>query len=145
MELIRVFKFAASATAHVAAATLVEEGDTSSSSKYEDSGKDFWITSVGKFKFSIDELPPSLQFTYQLLKVMWYASQAQIFKAFNLLSISQKIPDEEDSEVLYHLLKCLKILFIHGEVMLKASKEHRGFLIWCQEHLLIKKQVLYHF
>jgi len=48
---------------------LVEEGDTSGSSKCEDSGKDFWTTSVGKFKFSIEELPPSLQFTFQLLKV----------------------------------------------------------------------------
>ncbi|CAG7837387.1 unnamed protein product [Allacma fusca] len=106
----------ASATAHVASATLInEEGGLDG--KTDESGKDFWSTSVGKFKFSIDELPPYLQFTYELLK---------------------KIPDEEDSELLYHLLKCLKILFIHGEVMQKAAKDHRGFLIWCQENLLIK-------
>jgi hypothetical protein len=38
-----------------------------------------------------------------------------------------------------YLLKSLKIMFLHEEVRLKASKEHRGFVIWCQENLLIKK------
>jgi len=38
-----------------------------------------------------------------------------------------------------YLLKSLKIMFLHEEVLLKAAKEYRGFVIWCQENLLIKK------
>lgn len=34
-----------------------------------DDGDDFWHTSVGKFKFSLDSLPQPLQYIYQLLKV----------------------------------------------------------------------------
>lgn len=41
-----------------------EEGDE----ELED-GDDFWHTSVGKFKFSIDTLPQPLQYMHQLLKV----------------------------------------------------------------------------
>lgn len=51
----------------------------------------------------------------------------------------QKIPDEEDPEVMHNMLKCLRIMFLHGEVFMKASKDHRGFVIWCQENLIIKK------
>ena len=69
-QLSDVSKIIASATAHIAAATLVDgEGETPGG-KAEESGKDFWTTSVGKFKFCIEELPPALQFTYQLLKVL---------------------------------------------------------------------------
>lgn len=32
--------------------------------------EDFWQTSVGKFRFTIDELPQQLQYIHQLLKVI---------------------------------------------------------------------------
>ena len=62
------FCISASATAQVASATLVNE-EGGADGKPEESGKDFWNTSVGRFKFCIDELPPYLQFTYEILKV----------------------------------------------------------------------------
>ncbi|OXA59651.1 Protein unc-79 [Folsomia candida] len=108
----------ASATAHIASsATLVGDEQVIGGDLSGESDKDFWITSVGKFKFCIEELPPYLQFTFELLK---------------------KIPEIEDPELMEYLLKCLKIMFLHEEVMQKAAKEHRGFVIWCQENLLIK-------
>jgi len=64
---------AASATVNVAAATLIDGTEPDAlSGKSDESGKDFWTTSVGKFKFCIEELPPAIQFTYQLLKVPAY-------------------------------------------------------------------------
>jgi hypothetical protein len=63
----------ASATAHVASSgTLLgdEQGlGGSDAGTAGESEKDFWTTSVGKFKFCIEELPPYLQFTFELLKV----------------------------------------------------------------------------
>lgn len=58
----------ATATAHVAKATLVDENDQRIDSADEDM-EDFWQTSVGKFRFTIEELPQQLQYIHQLLKV----------------------------------------------------------------------------
>lgn len=44
--------------------------------------------------------------------------------------------------MIYYMLQCLYILVLHGDAFTKAAKEHRGFFIWCQENLLIKKFVL---
>nr|XP_042898256.1 protein unc-79 homolog isoform X2 [Parasteatoda tepidariorum] len=76
----------------------------------------FWHTTEGKFKFTIEELPPQLQLFYALLKDL------AVF---------------EDADVLYHILTCLKIMCLHSEVLNKAAHNHRGFLIWCQENLLV--------
>ena len=45
-----------------------DSGETDLQEDLED-GDDFWHTSVGKFKISVDTLPQPLQYIYQLLKV----------------------------------------------------------------------------
>ncbi|ERL94236.1 hypothetical protein D910_11517, partial [Dendroctonus ponderosae] len=78
---------------------------------------DFWQTSLGKFKFSLDDLPEPIQFIHQLL-----------------LELSKVIKPD----ILYYMLKCLNILILYGDACTRASKENKGFFIWCQEHLIIK-------
>lgn len=85
-----------------------------------DDGDDFWHTSVGKFKFTLDTLPQPLQYIHQLL--------------IELRNI-------EKPDILYFMLQCLNILALHGDALTDAAREHRGFFIWCQENLLIKKYV----
>ncbi|XP_055589112.1 protein unc-79 homolog isoform X2 [Uranotaenia lowii] len=114
----------ATATVQIAKPTIVgdnyegdeEEGNGDAHYDLED-GDDFWHTSVGKFKFSIDNLPQSLQYIHQLLK---------------------EIPTIEKPDILYYTLQCLKIMVLHGDAFSKAARDDRGFFIWCQENLLIK-------
>jgi hypothetical protein len=40
---------------------------------------------------------------------------------------------------MYHILQSLHIMCLHGDALIRASRDHRGFLIWCQENLLIEK------
>uniref|UniRef100_A0A182PPV4 Uncharacterized protein n=1 Tax=Anopheles epiroticus TaxID=199890 RepID=A0A182PPV4_9DIPT len=82
-----------------------------------DGDEEFWHTSVGKFKFSIDTLPQSLQFIYQLLK---------------------EIPHIDKADILYYVLQCLNVMVLHGDAFVKAARDNRGFFIWCQENMLIK-------
>ncbi|XP_041775558.1 protein unc-79 homolog isoform X1 [Anopheles merus] len=82
-----------------------------------DGDEEFWHTSVGKFKFSIDALPQSLQFIYQLLK---------------------EIPNIDKADILYYVLQCLNVMVLHGDAFVKAARDNRGFFIWCQENMLIK-------
>lgn len=100
----------------MASATLVDENDHTVNQTKDDN--DFWHTSQGKFKFTIEELPIQLQLIYCLL---------------NELSV------HKDADVLYHMLLLLKLKCLHAEVLNKAAREHRGFLIWCQENLLVTK------
>lgn len=81
-------------------------------------GENFWETSIGKFKFSLDSLPQPVQYIHQLLK---------------------ELPNISKPDILYYMLQCLNILALHGDALTKAARDHRGFLIWCQENLLIKK------
>lgn len=83
-----------------------------------DNGEDFWHTSVGKFKFSLEALPQPLQYIHQLLT---------------------ELPTIEKPEILYYMLQCLNTLALHGDALAKAARDQRGFFIWCQENLLIKK------
>ncbi|XP_066903218.1 protein unc-79 homolog isoform X4 [Halyomorpha halys] len=106
----------ATATAQVARPTLVGENDETIESGGEEM-EDFWQTSVGKFRFTIDELPQQLQYIHQLLK---------------------EISKTEDPDVLYYMLNCLYLMCLHGDALFKAVKHHKGFIIWCQENLLIK-------
>uniref|UniRef100_A0A914MJ01 Uncoordinated protein 79 n=1 Tax=Meloidogyne incognita TaxID=6306 RepID=A0A914MJ01_MELIC len=80
----------------------------------------FWETSVGRFRFSLEQLPAQLRLTYVLLK---------------------NIEREPDPDVQFFLLSMLKYLFLHRECLLNARKEqeHRGFLVWIQENLLIPR------
>lgn len=81
-------------------------------------GDDFWYTSVGKFKITLDTLPQRLQYIHQLLV---------------------ELPNIEKPDILYFMLQCLNILALNGDALADASREHRGFFIWCQENHLIKK------
>ncbi|XP_055534340.1 protein unc-79 homolog isoform X11 [Wyeomyia smithii] len=114
----------ATATVQIAKPTIVGETyqdlkdcDDTDTHRDLDDRDNFWHTSVGKFKFSIDNLPQSLQYIYQLLK---------------------EIPTIEKPDILYYILQCLKIMVLHGDAFTKAARDDRGFFIWCQENLLIR-------
>ncbi|XP_050316962.1 protein unc-79 homolog isoform X4 [Bactrocera neohumeralis] len=94
-----------------------ENGSVSDEEEDEEEGEDFWHTSVGKFKFTLDQLPQTLQYIHQLLT---------------------EIPTIKKPEILYYVLQCLNVMALHGDALAKAAREHRGFFIWCQENLLIK-------
>ncbi|CAG0891189.1 unnamed protein product [Darwinula stevensoni] len=110
----------ATAKVEVASAIVVNENDepvpVGSEESDHQSREQFWITSVGKFKFSLTELPCQLQLIYHMLI---------------------HLPDHHDADVVYHLLMSLKHLIIHADSLGMAAKEHRGFLIWTQENLTI--------
>lgn len=46
-----------------------ENGSGSEEDEEEEDSDDFWHTSVGKFKFTLDQLPQPLQYIHQLLTV----------------------------------------------------------------------------
>ncbi|XP_033232349.1 protein unc-79 homolog isoform X5 [Drosophila pseudoobscura] len=94
-----------------------ENGSGSDEDEEEEDSDDFWHTSVGKFKFTLDTLPQPLQYIHQLLT---------------------EIPTIKKPEILYYVLQCLNTMALHGDALAKAAKEQRGFFIWCQENLLIK-------
>ncbi|XP_034485959.1 protein unc-79 homolog [Drosophila innubila] len=94
-----------------------ENGSGSDDDEEEEDSDDFWHTSVGKFKFTLDQLPQPLQYIHQLLT---------------------EIPTIKKPEILYYVLQCLKTMALHGDALAKAAREQRGFFIWCQENLLIK-------
>ncbi|CAB3238060.1 unnamed protein product [Arctia plantaginis] len=88
-------------------------GDNEASAEsVDDDMINFWLTSAGKFHFCIEELPQELQYIHQLL---------------------QELKSTSRPDVLYHLLQCLQVLVLNTD----ALADHRGFLIWCQENLLI--------
>ena len=78
--------------------------------------KEIWKTSQGNFTFAIKDMPPQFQLVFEFLK---------------------EIRLHDDADVLYHLLYCLKLLTLHSEILNKSAKNYKGFLIWCQENLLI--------
>ncbi|KAG8319395.1 Protein unc-79 [Homalodisca vitripennis] len=106
----------ATAKVQVARPNLVGENDQPVDAPEEDMD-DFWHTSVGKFRFTIEELPHQLQYIHTLLK---------------------ELPKTEEPDVLYYMLQCLHLMVLHGDALNKAVKDHRGFIIWCQENLIIK-------
>ncbi|CAG2107379.1 unnamed protein product, partial [Medioppia subpectinata] len=95
---------------------LDEDNDSVFDKRFDEMGKNFWETSYGKFKFTIEELPPQEQLVYVFLK---------------------EVSAHNDADVLYHLLYCVKLMSLHSEVLNKAAKNNKGFVIWCQENLLI--------
>ncbi|XP_069937362.1 protein unc-79 homolog isoform X2 [Cherax quadricarinatus] len=108
----------AHATANVALPSVVGEDDEpiDTTQHSDDDSDNFWVTSQGKFKFRIEELPPHLQVIHTLLI---------------------RLEKFEDGDVVYHICECLKYLVLHGEAMAHAANDHRGFLIWCQENKTI--------
>ena len=77
----------------------------------------YWVTTAGKFRFSLEELPNHLQLIYGFLKELYHLIR----------------PDTQR-----HLLRCVEILCLHCEVLSKsACREHPGFLFWVQENLTV--------
>lgn len=113
-------RFSAMAKAQIVKAQVIGENDEPVETDSGDDVDNFWQTSVGKFKFSVPDLPQPLQYIHQLL---------------------QELSKVDKPDVLYYMLQCLNVLILHGDACTIASKEHRGFFIWCQENLLIKKLV----
>ncbi|XP_018400157.1 PREDICTED: protein unc-79 homolog isoform X2 [Cyphomyrmex costatus] len=107
----------ATATVSVAKPHLIGENDEPVSLSPEADSDDFWHTSVGKFRFTIEELPEQLQYIHKLLK--------------EIMTIDK--PD-----ILYYMLQCLNVMCLYGDAFNTAVKDHQGFFIWCQENLLIK-------
>lgn len=58
------------ATAQIAKPHVIGENDEPIESDTGDDIENFWHTSLGKFKFCVDELPQPLQYIYQILKVI---------------------------------------------------------------------------
>ncbi|KAK6744197.1 hypothetical protein RB195_011102 [Necator americanus] len=79
---------------------------------------DFYQTSVGRFRFSIDQLPPQLKMIHALLKNLEYA---------------------EDPDVENFIMNTLKFLCLHCGSLSNARREYRGFLIWIQESMMVPK------
>ncbi|XP_076392329.1 UNC-79 domain-containing protein isoform X6 [Megachile rotundata] len=107
----------ATATVSVAKARLIGENDQPLNLSPENEADDFWHTSVGKFRFNIEDLPEQLQYIHKLLK--------------EIMTIDK--PD-----ILYYMLQCLNVMCLYGDAFNIAVKDHQGFFIWCQENLLIK-------
>ncbi|XP_024935950.1 protein unc-79 homolog isoform X3 [Cephus cinctus] len=107
----------ATATVNVEKPHLIGENDQPVNLSPENELDDFWHTSVGKFRFVIEDLPEQLQYIHKLLK--------------EIISVDK--PD-----ILYYMLQCLNVMCLHGDAFSTAVKDHQGFFIWCQENLLIK-------
>uniref|UniRef100_A0A8R1UE95 Uncoordinated protein 79 n=1 Tax=Pristionchus pacificus TaxID=54126 RepID=A0A8R1UE95_PRIPA len=112
-------------TCHVLMSTLVQGKTgstpmlaTSPSSRSGVENECFWETSVGRFKFSFDSIPSQLRFIFALYK---------------------NLDGERDPDVELFILQTLKILCLHCEVMTNSRREHRGFLIWMHEHIIVPK------
>ena len=60
----------------------LENGSLSDEDEEEEDGEDFWHTSVGKFKFSLDQLPQTLQYIHQLLTVKLNQFKSIVFLKF---------------------------------------------------------------
>ncbi|XP_012272273.1 protein unc-79 homolog [Orussus abietinus] len=107
----------ATATVSVTRANLIGENDQLLTISPENELDDFWHTSVGKFRFTIEDLPEQLQYIHKLLK---------------------EITNIDKPDILYYMLQCLNMLCLYGDAFSVAVKDHQGFFIWCQENLLIK-------
>uniref|UniRef100_A0A915IDA8 Uncharacterized protein n=1 Tax=Romanomermis culicivorax TaxID=13658 RepID=A0A915IDA8_ROMCU len=51
----------------------------------------------------------------------------------------ETIETHPDPDVIFFILHTMKYLCLHAEALNNAHKEHRGFLIWAQENILISK------
>lgn len=107
----------ASAKAQVAHPGMLSSDDSNDQQDNQQSHQEYWITTAGKFRFSLDELPNHLQLIYGFLKELYHLIR----------------PDTQR-----HLLRCVEILCLHCEVLSKsACREHPGFLFWVQENLTV--------
>ncbi|XP_074099660.1 UNC-79 domain-containing protein isoform X1 [Cotesia typhae] len=107
----------ATATVNIDKPNIIGENDEPLTQSPENDADDFWHTTVGKFRFNLEDLPEPLQYIHKLLK---------------------EIMTVDKPDILYYMLQCLNILCLHGEALTSAVKDHQGFFIWSQENLLIK-------
>ncbi|XP_043258139.1 protein unc-79 homolog [Colletes gigas] len=107
----------ATATVNVAKPRLIGENDQPVNLSPENETDDFLYTSVGKFRFNIEDLPEQLQYIHKLLK---------------------EIMTIEKPDILYYMLQCLNVMCLYGDAFNIAVKDYKGFFIWWQENLLIK-------
>uniref|UniRef100_A0A7E4W212 Protein unc-79 homolog n=1 Tax=Panagrellus redivivus TaxID=6233 RepID=A0A7E4W212_PANRE len=105
-------------TCQIVTATLFENLKGTPMQPREQAKTEFWNTSIGRFRFTLDQLPAQLRLIYSLM---------------------QNVENEVDPDVQYFLLSTMKYLCLHCEALSNARREHRGFLIWAQENLLIPK------
>lgn len=60
------------ATAQVAKPQVIGENDEPVDTDSGEDMQNFWQTSLGKFKFSVEDLPEPLQYIYHLLQVSFW-------------------------------------------------------------------------
>ncbi|KAL4003430.1 Cation-channel complex subunit UNC-79 family protein [Acanthocheilonema viteae] len=106
-------------THHIITSSLIEnvKGSLVEDTTVRESAK-FWNTSVGRFRFSLSDLPPQLCLIHSILT---------------------NLEMEYEADAHYYMLTTVKFLCLHCESLLNARREHRGYLIWAQENLLIPK------
>ncbi|KAI1290734.1 Protein unc-79 -like protein [Halotydeus destructor] len=74
-------------------------------------------TAGGKYTFTLEKLPIEMQLFFALL---------------------HEVEKYKDADILYHILGSLKIMCLNAEVLNKAASQQRGFLVYCQENLLLR-------
>ncbi|KAL1226830.1 Uncoordinated protein [Trichinella spiralis] len=78
----------------------------------------FWYTSLGKFRFRIEDLPAELRLIHAYMTT---------------------VEDHPNPDVRYFMLTTIKCLCLNLNALKNAQFERRGFLIWAQENILIPK------
>jgi len=80
-----------------------------------------------------------LRFQLSSLNLISFVFRTHYYYSQSLLFHTKEIPTIKKPEILYYVLQCLNTMALHGDALAKAAREQRGFFIWCQENLLIKK------
>ncbi|VDP36413.1 unnamed protein product [Soboliphyme baturini] len=109
------------ATCKVVTTTLIDEQENEEEADKQPSPtltNNFWPTSVGNFRFCLEESHGQLQLLYHLMN---------------------KIENFRNPDVIYYKLCAVKYLCLHGKSLSKINSDERGFLIWAQENILIPK------
>lgn len=106
-------------TCHIVTSSLVDDiKGTSVENAVEKETTKFWNTSVGRFRFALSDLPSQLCLIHSILT---------------------NLEIEPEADAHYYMLRTVKFICLHCESLLNARREHRGYLIWAQENLLIPK------
>jgi protein unc-79 len=92
----------------------------------------FWETSVGRFRFALDQLPAQLRLSHVLLSVGGWKNKwhAFIFCKFLFPNVDR----EPDPDVQFFLLSLLKYLFLHKECLSNARREQGSLLALADCH-----------
>lgn len=66
---MRIFLFSPARVSRPSILSDVDSSEAHDINECDDCSEDLWHTSVGKFRFSLEDLPPQLQYFHVLLKV----------------------------------------------------------------------------